>query len=74
MTSEQRAELLAKIAKLCERYPNWRFGQLIANVAGWADREIWDVEDEQLLEAARQHLEEVEPSPAASSGLTKGSA
>jgi hypothetical protein len=74
MNSQPRAEFLATIAQLCERYPNWRFGQLIANVAGWADQEIWDVEDEQLLEAARQHLEEVEPSPAASSGLTKGSA
>jgi len=31
-------------------------GQLIANVAGWADQEIWDVEDEQLLAAAELHL------------------
>lgn len=62
MSTQLRADLLAAIAQLCERYPNWRLGQLIANVAGWSDQEIWDVEDEQLLEAARQHLEQLEPS------------
>ena len=31
-------------------YPDWRLGRLVANVAGWADQEIWDIEDEQLLE------------------------
>jgi hypothetical protein len=44
---------------------------LIANVAGWADQEIWDVEDEQLLQAAQVHLERLTPSQATSSGLTK---
>lgn len=61
MITQPRADLLAAIAQLCKRYPNCRFGQLIANVAGWADQEIWDVEDEQFLEAARQHLEQLEP-------------
>jgi hypothetical protein len=68
MMSQQRADLLASIAQLCQRYPDWRLGQLIANVAGWADQEIWDVEDEQLLEAARLHLEQLTPpAPLASS-------
>lgn len=62
MNTQPRADLLAAITRLCERYPNWRLGQLVANVAGWADQDIWDVEDEQLLEAARQHLEQLEPS------------
>jgi hypothetical protein len=62
MNAQPRADLLAAIAQLCQRYPNWRFGQLVANVAGWAEQEIWDVEDEQLLAAARQHLEQLEPS------------
>lgn len=56
MTNE-REELLKVIAELCNRYPHWRLGQLVANVAGWADQEIWDVEDPQLIEAARSHLE-----------------
>jgi hypothetical protein len=71
MNSQPRADLLAAIGALCERYPNWRFGQLIANVAGWADQEIWDVEDEQLLDAARQHLEQLAPSEAAPASRTK---
>jgi hypothetical protein len=62
MNSQSRAELLAALSELCRRYPHWRFGQLIANVAGWADQEIWDVEDEQLLQAARLHLQQLTPS------------
>jgi hypothetical protein len=56
--TQERAGLLAVIAELCERYPHWRLGQLVANVAGWTDQEIWDVEDQQLLAAARSHLEQ----------------
>ncbi len=52
MKTQEHAELLATIAELSDRYPEWRLGQLLANVAGWADQEIWDIEDEQLLEAA----------------------
>jgi hypothetical protein len=59
MSQQPRAELLAGIGQLCHWYPHWRLGQLIANVAGWADQEIWDIEDEQLLEATRQHLQEL---------------
>lgn len=64
MNSQLRADLLATIAELCQRYPHWRLGQLVANVAGWADQEIWDVEDSQLLEAARLHLQQSTPSEA----------
>ncbi len=68
MTNNQPcADLLAVIAQLRERYPNWRFGQLIANIAGWTDQEIWDVEDEQFMEAARQHLQHLESSGTVSS-------
>ncbi|MGI6416207.1 MAG: hypothetical protein ACOX1P_11100 [Thermoguttaceae bacterium] len=59
MSNDQRAdfaELMEVLAELHRRYPDWRLGQLVANVAGWADREIWDVEDKQLFEAARSHL------------------
>lgn len=56
MKSRERAELLTVIEQLCDKYPHWRLGQMIANVAGWADQEVWDVEDQQLLAAARQHL------------------
>jgi hypothetical protein len=73
MSGRDRADLLAVIAALCQRYPHWRFGQLVANVAGWADQEIWDVEDDQLLEAARLHLEQLTlPAPAAPGPTSRG--
>jgi hypothetical protein len=61
MSSQERVEQLEAISQLCEQYPNWRLGQLIANVADWADQEIWDVEDQQLLAAARSHLAQLTP-------------
>jgi len=57
VNDQQRVDLLAAIAELSRRYPDWRFGQLVANVAGWADCEIWDVEDQQLLFATQAHLQ-----------------
>lgn len=57
MRNPERISLLEAIAALCDRYPNWRLGQLVANVAGWADVDVWDVEDEQLLAAATAHLQ-----------------
>ena len=59
MNNQERADLLAAIDELSQRYPDWRLGQLVANLAGWADQEIWDVGDEQLLEAACSHLQQV---------------
>ena len=59
MSCEKREKLLQVISELCERYPHWRFGQLVSNVAGWADTEIWDVEDYELLSAANAHLEQL---------------
>jgi hypothetical protein len=61
MNSELNTDLLATITELRQRYPHWRLGQLIANVAGWADQDIWDVDDGRLLEAARLHLEQLPP-------------
>jgi hypothetical protein len=70
--SHERADLLRAIAELCDRYPHWRLGQLVANVAGWADQEVWDVEDEQLLAAARLHLLQLTPRESVGSGRTSG--
>jgi hypothetical protein len=41
--------------------PHWRLGQLISNVAGWADVDVWDVEDSQLLDAVRHYLARQQP-------------
>jgi hypothetical protein len=50
-------DLFEILAEIRNRYPQWRFGQLITNLAGWADADIWDVADEQLLAAAKTHLD-----------------
>jgi hypothetical protein len=50
--------LLQSVAELRQLFPEWRFGQLVANLAtaaGCREAEaIWDVEDEQLLAAAQR--------------------
>jgi len=56
-----RDELMAAVAELRALFPDWRMGQVIASLtqAAGRDREgaIWDVEDEELLEAARRLIE-----------------
>ena len=62
MKPNLRAELLRVLDEFGKHYPDWRFGQLVANVAGMADVDLWDIEDEQLLDAAVAHLRRRFPS------------
>ncbi len=59
MIDEMRREVLRSLGRLSELTPDVRFGQLIANLSylavGPTNEAIWDMEDEQLLEAIRQH-------------------
>ena len=54
-------ELIGTLAELRALFPDWRMGQLVANLvtaAGGMDAgAIWDVEDDQLLAAARRLIE-----------------
>jgi hypothetical protein len=63
MNSEVRRQLLRVLDDLGEYTPDVRFGQLLANLSYMAKsftaEAIWDVEDEELLEAAKSHLEEL---------------
>ncbi len=63
MSDSERTEIFAAFIELSRRYPHWRVVQLVANVAGWADSDMWDAEDGQLLAAARSHLEGADGSP-----------
>ena len=60
MTSATRQELLRVLSELSAECPDVRMGQLITNLAtlakGPSVEAIWDAEDEELLEAARQQL------------------
>jgi hypothetical protein len=56
-----KQEIAIALQELASYYPEWRFGQMVANVAFWAAgpkiESIWDVEDKQFLEALQKHLE-----------------
>ncbi len=62
MNDPIRGELLRALEELSESCPEYRFGQMIANLAflasGPAEQVVWNVEDEDLLAAARKHLED----------------
>jgi hypothetical protein len=75
-------ELVEAMFELRELFPDWRMGQLVANLvmaAGGTDASaIWDMEDEQLLAAARRLVERnrgrhAEPDPPRDGGRALGS-
>lgn len=59
-----RNDILKALEKLSERYPAWRFGQMVANVSymarGATVEAIWDVEDQEFLNAINEHLNKVQ--------------
>jgi len=60
MITAEREEILRLLPRLSELTPEVRFGQLIANLSylavGPTAEAIWDMEDEQLLEAIQKHI------------------
>ena len=64
MNHAVRDELLRVFSGFGDHAPDLRFGQLIANLAFLArasgTSDVWEVEDEELLEAARSHLRDLE--------------
>lgn len=65
--SPVREKLLQILAQVSEQHPDWRLGQMVANIASWAreptepyDTGIWDVEDEEMLTAAERHLNQAQ--------------
>jgi hypothetical protein len=59
--SPVRQEALQLLAALSEAAPDVRLGQLIVNLSslarGLSPEAVWDMEDEELIVAARKHLE-----------------
>jgi len=60
MINKTRLELFEVLSELSEQFPEVRLGQLLSNLATFAKgpqiEAIWDVEDKELLEAAKQQL------------------
>ncbi len=58
-----RQQILEAIAEMSELYPDWRFGEIVINVATWARQPTgpndptWDVEDEEFLATLRGHID-----------------
>jgi hypothetical protein len=61
MTTAVGDELMGALAELRALFPDWRVGQLVASLVQAAGRDgdgaVWEVEDEQLLAAARRLIE-----------------
>jgi hypothetical protein len=62
MITPVRQQVLQTLAEISEFAPEVRLGQLIANLSylarGLSNEAIWDMEDGELLAAAKKHLEE----------------
>jgi hypothetical protein len=60
MIDSTRRQLLRLLEELSETCPEYRFGQMVLNLAFLArengDGMAWDVEDAEFVEAARKHL------------------
>jgi hypothetical protein len=60
MIDPVRKDVLSLLEELSKACPEYRFGQMIANLTmlarGDAEGALWDIEDEELLAAARKHL------------------
>lgn len=65
MTPEHQ-KALGALGEMCERYPDWRVGQIIANLIEWelmpmtpqaVAAALYDIEDETLAAAVYGHFE-----------------
>jgi hypothetical protein len=69
MNRAVRDELLQVLSRISDHASDLRFGQLIANLAFLArssgPSDVWEVEDEEMLQAARSHLQDLERRSAA---------
>ncbi len=63
MIDPVRQEILTELARLSEAAPEYRFGQMVANLAFLAagpwNETLWDLEDADLLAAIRQQITEL---------------
>ena len=61
---ELKQDILRAMADLIDHNPDLRFGQLIANLAviarGPTPEAIWEMEDDELLEAIKSHIGDYE--------------
>jgi uncharacterized protein YihD (DUF1040 family) len=49
-------DVLQAVEKIWQRYPDMRLGQLISNLADWAEESVWDIEEDALVAEIERHL------------------
>ena len=55
--------VLEQLEKIWRLHPDWRLGQLVSNIAAWADPDqgsVWDIEDDALVAEIERHLHQLE--------------
>jgi len=60
MSDDTRHDVLDVLDKMMQVHPTWRIGQLVANMAFLAlqtETATWDAENEEFVQACRQHLQ-----------------
>jgi hypothetical protein len=71
MNETAHNEVIEALAELRQALPSMRLGQLIANLAtvarGAVAGAVWEVEDDELLQAIRWQLQQLAPCSAAGS-------
>jgi hypothetical protein len=46
------------VAAIWRLHPDWRLGQLVANIAAWSEQDVWDVEEDTLMQEIQRHLDQ----------------
>jgi len=52
--------VLHAVEKIWRLYPDMRLGQLVTNLADWAEESVWDIEEDALVAEIERHLDNSE--------------
>lgn len=52
--------VLSELERIWKRHPDWRLGQLVSNLADWAEESVWDIEEDTLIREIQTHLSNLE--------------
>ncbi|MBW3539175.1 MAG: hypothetical protein KY476_02800 [Planctomycetes bacterium] len=58
-------KVLERVGDMWRRHPDWRLGQLLCNVATWAEDDVWDIEEDVLTAEIDRHIEQFDRRSAA---------
>ncbi len=57
MRSPERIPIvLGHIQQVWQQHPDWRLGQLIVNLSERVGKDMWNIEEDELISAVEKHL------------------